>query len=215
MSYQPTTINQQKSQYGLALHTTTGQLAICLDNFQGDRRSQIWDLGRDLSSLLHQHLRSILAPQTWQDLAFIAVAQGPGGFTGTRIGVVTARTIAQQLDISLYGISTLAAIAYSEPRNHNSLIAVQMKARREQLFVAIYQITEAGICLPYLPDMIMDHSEWQITLSALELPYKLIESPPEIAHTVTEVMELAYAQWIQGNKSKWQDIIPFYGQNPV
>ena len=215
MSYQPTKINQRKSQYGLALHTTTGQLAICLDNFQSDRRSQIWDLGRDLSSLLHQHLRSTLAPQTWQDLAFIAVAQGPGGFTGTRIGVVTARTIAQQLDIPLYGISNLAAIAYSEARNHNSLIAVQMKARREQLFVAIYQITAVGICLPYLPDTIMSLSEWHLTLSALELPYKLIESPLEIAHTVTEVMQLAYAQWRQGYESKWQDIVPFYGQNPV
>ena len=210
-------MTQYQHKYGLALHTTTPQLGICLDNFKSDRRSQIWNLGRDLSSLLHQHLRSILAPQTWQDLEFIAVAKGPGGFTGTRIGVVTARTMAQQLNIPLYGISTLAAIAHSQSKSSdsNSLIAVQMNARREQLFVAIYQITEEGIWQPYLADTLMTTSEWQNTLSDLELSYKLVESPPEIAYTVTNIMELAYVQWRQGKKSAWQELVPFYGQHPV
>ena len=210
-------MTQKEHGYGLALHTNTHQLGICVDNFQGDRRSKVWDLGRDLSSLLHQHLQAMLAPQTWQDLAFIAVAKGPGGFTGTRIGVVTARTIAQQLDIPLYGISTLAAIAHSQIDNPptNSLIAVQMNARREQLFVAIYQITEDQIWQPYLSDAVMTDSEWQNTLENLGLPYQLIKSPPEIAHTVTNVMELAHSQWQQGKNSHWQDIVPFYGQHPV
>ncbi len=210
-------MTQQKNKYGLALHTTTPQLGICLDNFQCDRRSQTWDLGRDLSSLLHQHLRSILTPQTWQDLEFIAVAKGPGGFTGTRMGVVTARTMAQQLNIPLYGISTLAAIAHSRKENPDSdfLIAVQMNARREQLFVAIYQIAEEGIWQPYLSDTVMTKLEWQNTLSDLELPYRLVESPPEIANTVTNIMELAYAQWRQGKKTVWQEVVPFYGQHPV
>ncbi len=210
-------MTQQQDKYGLALHTTTPQLGICLDNFKSDRRSKIWNLGRDLSSLLHQHLQSILTPQTWQDLEFIAVAKGPGGFTGTRMGVVTARTIAQQLNIPLYGISTLAAIAHSqkEKPESNSLIAVQMNARREQLFVAIYQITAEGIWYPYLADSVMTASEWQDTLSDVELPYQLVESTPEVAHTVTDIMELAYLQWRQGKKSTWQEVVPFYGQSPV
>ena len=210
-------MTQQQNKYGLALHTTTPQLGICLDNFKSDRRSKIWNLGRDLSSLLHQHLRSILTPQTWQDLEFIAVAKGPGGFTGTRMGVVTARTIAQQLNIPLYGISTLAAIAHSQSENldSDSLIAVQMNARREQLFVGIYQINEAGIWQPYLADTLMTVPEWQNTLSDLESPYRLLESPPEIANTVTNIMELAYAQWRQGKKSAWQEVVPFYGQHPI
>lgn len=209
-------MNQQQK-YGLALHTTTPQLGICLDNFQGDHRSQIWDLGRDLSSLLHQHLQSILVPQTWQDLAFIAVAKGPGGFTGTRMGVVTARTIAQQLNIPLYGISTLAAIAHSAIANpdRNSLIAVQMDARREQLFTAIYQISEDGIWQPYLSDIVISTAEWQNTLSDLDSPYKLVVSPTETANTVIDVIKLAYAQWRQDKISQWQDTVPFYGQHPV
>ncbi|HAG84294.1 MAG TPA: tRNA (adenosine(37)-N6)-threonylcarbamoyltransferase complex dimerization subunit type 1 TsaB, partial [Cyanobacteria bacterium UBA12227] len=99
-------------QYGLALHTTSPQLGLAISNFVDDSRYSIWDLGRDLSTHLHQHLTEFLMPQTWADLAFIAVAKGPGSFTGTRIGIVTARTLAQQLDIPLFGISTLAAVAW-------------------------------------------------------------------------------------------------------
>ncbi|MCA1993899.1 MAG: tRNA (adenosine(37)-N6)-threonylcarbamoyltransferase complex dimerization subunit type 1 TsaB [Coleofasciculus sp. S288] len=101
------------TQYGLALHTTTPQLGLAIANLAGDTRSLVLDLGRDLSTHLHQQLAEFLQPQTWADLNFIAVAKGPGGFTGTRIGVVTARTLAQQLEIPLFAISTLAAVAWS------------------------------------------------------------------------------------------------------
>ena len=203
--------------YGLAFHTTTPQLAIALSNFTGDSRSQIWDLGRDLSSCFHQHLQEILAPQTLQDISFIAVAKGPGGFTGTRIGVVAARTLGQQLDIPVYGVSTLSAIAFRilNQITANSLVAVQMNARREQLFVAIYQVASNGIWSSYLEDTIMTESQWQQTLAALESPYQLVKAPDEIAYSVDSVLSLAYAQWQEKLYSQWSEVIPFYGQHPV
>jgi tRNA threonylcarbamoyl adenosine modification protein YeaZ len=105
--------NLEANEYGLAIHTSSPQLGLALSNFADNSRSQVWDLGHDLSTHLHVNLAEFLKPQTWANLAFLAVAKGPGGFTGTRIGVVTARTLAQQLDIPLFAISTLAAIAWS------------------------------------------------------------------------------------------------------
>ena len=102
-------------EYGLALHTSSPELGLALSNFAGDSRHCTWDLGRSLSTHLHQHLADFIQPQTWADLAFIAVAKGPGGFTGTRMGMVTARTLAQQLDIPIFAISTLAAFAWAQP----------------------------------------------------------------------------------------------------
>jgi tRNA threonylcarbamoyl adenosine modification protein YeaZ len=208
--------NSQK--YALALHTTTPQLGIALSNFAGDSRTQIWDLGQDLSAHLHQYLTEILQPQTWQDLAFIAVAKGPGGFTGTRIGVVTARTLAQQLDIPLFGISTLAAVAWSAKKevNANYLLAVQMKARRGQLFVGIYQFSADGESWQtYLADTTMTPEAWQQTLASLDLPYKLIEASQNLANTVNSILELAYLEWQQQKYSSWSEVLPFYGQHPV
>ncbi len=101
--------------YGLALHTSTPELGLAISNFADDSRCQVWNLGRSLATDLHQHLVEFIQPQTWADLAFIAVAKGPGGFTGTRMGMVTARTLAQQLDIPVFAISTLAAFAWAQP----------------------------------------------------------------------------------------------------
>ncbi len=208
-------LNSQK--YGLALHTTTPQLGIALSNFAGDSRTQIWDLGQDLSTHLHQYLTEILPPQTWQDLAFIAVAKGPGGFTGTRIGIVTARTLAQQLDIPLFGISTLAAVAYDQKEiNIKNLFAVQMQARRGQLFVGIYQFSAAEASWQtYLADTTMTPEAWQQTLASLDSPYKLIEASQNIANTVNSILELAYLEWQQQKYSRWSEVLPFYGQHPV
>ncbi|MEG5065317.1 tRNA (adenosine(37)-N6)-threonylcarbamoyltransferase complex dimerization subunit type 1 TsaB [Microcoleus sp. B3-A4] len=101
--------------YGLALHTASRELGLAISNFAGDSRCQTWNLDRDLATHLHQYLVEFIQPQNWADLAFIAVAKGPGGFTGTRMGMVTARTLAQQLDIPVFAISTLAAVAWAEP----------------------------------------------------------------------------------------------------
>ena len=200
------------NKYAIALHTSTPQLGIAINNYEGSSRDRIWDLGRGLSSQLHIHLQEILTPQTWQDLQFIAVAKGPGGFTGTRVGVVTARTIAQQLDIPLYGISNLAAVAAAQKGDR--LLAVQMDARREQLFVAIYQFNSQGL-QTYLADTLMTQEVWQQTLKDLPSPYQLIVAEDNIAATVTNVLDLAYADWREGKHSHWTEVVPYYGQHPV
>ena len=203
--------------YAIALHTSTPQLGIAVNNYAGDSRSQTWDLGRGLASGLHKYLVEILRPQTWQDLEFIAVAKGPGGFTGTRVGVVTARTIAQQLNIPLFGISNLAAVAAQnieddvlEPR----LLAVQMDARRGELFVGIYQVDNQRL-RTYMQDTLMTQAVWQKTLQDLQHPYQLVIAEGNVAASVTNVLDLAYTQWQEGKQSHWSEIVPYYGQHPV
>ena len=203
-----------QNQYAIALHTSTPHLGIAVNNYAGDSRSQVWELGRSLSSQLYLYLAEILAPQTWQELKFIAVAKGPGGFTGTRVGVVTARTIAQQLDIPLFGISNLAAVAAAQNYQGDKLLAVQMDARREQLFVGIYQLTSQGL-QTYMADTLMTIEAWQKTLADLPSTYELITAHDQIATTVTNVLDLAYADWQQGKHPHWSKIVPYYGQHPV
>jgi tRNA threonylcarbamoyl adenosine modification protein YeaZ len=203
--------------YGLAIHTSTPELGLAIGNSESNCRCQVWNLGRDLSVFLHQYLLEFIAPQTWKDLGFIAVAIGPGSFTGTRIGVVTARTLAQQLDVPLYPISSLAAVAWSNTQpDRSSTISIEMPAGRGELFGAIYERS------PYqfsalLPDTIISPEIWQQETSKYPQLERSIEIPAgeALGSSVTSVWELAHLEWQQGKPSKWSEVIPFYGQNPV
>lgn len=211
----------QPTQYALGLHTTTRELGLAISNFTGETRHKVWDLDRQLSSHLHQYLVEFIKPQTWADFAFIAVAKGPGGFTGTRIGVVTARTLGQQLGIPVFAISTLAAVAWLEispspAYKGEQAIAVQMPAQRGQVFSGIYQPTrDASELKVLLPDTVMTPEAWQEKLASWNQDYQLIEAQSGLASTVTSVLQLAYLDWQQGQRPNWSEALPFYGQHPV
>lgn len=202
--------------YGLALHTTTPELGLSISNFAEDNRSDVFKLDRNISNLMHQYLIDFIKPQTWADMAFVAVAKGPGGFTGTRIGVVTARTLGQQLNIPVFAVSTLAAFAWQNRVNDDIAIAIQMPAQRGMLFAAIYQVTQNGRGLTaVMPDMIISPEAWQEKLADWSGNYQLVEANSGLAATVTSMLQLAYFDWLQGKRPDWTEALPFYGQHPV
>jgi tRNA threonylcarbamoyladenosine biosynthesis protein TsaB len=75
----------------------------------------------------------------WQDLDRVAVGVGPGSFTGLRIGVSTARALAQSHAIPLVAVSTLRALALAATpeRDPRPVLAV-IDARRGEAFAAAW-----------------------------------------------------------------------------
>lgn len=199
--------------YGLALHTSSPELGLALNNFAGDNDHQTWDLGLALSTDLHVHLQQFLAPRSWQDLQFLAVCRGPGSFTGTRIGMVTARTLAQQLEIPLFAVSSLAAIAHPHLAIDQD-IAVQMPASRGELFVGIYSV-EGNRTVALLPDAVMSAAEWEAKRQSWPRPLKLMLAPEKQGGTVSDLLAIAHSQFQAGERPDWSIALPFYGQHPV
>jgi tRNA threonylcarbamoyl adenosine modification protein YeaZ len=196
--------------YGLSLHTSSGELGLALSNFRQPSRLQTWNLQKELSNSLHQCLWSFLAPQTWQDIDFLAVAIGPGSFTSIRLGVVTGRILAQQLNIPLFGISTLAAFAWSQRQEESRYLALQMPATRGKLSVAIYEVDEGKI-EAYLSDRVMDVEQWQELLDNPPMNYVLLDTPELLGINAPEILSLAHREKEQGKTSDWQEVLPFYG----
>jgi tRNA threonylcarbamoyladenosine biosynthesis protein TsaB len=90
----------------------------------------------------------------WPDVARIAVGVGPGGFTGLRIGVATARALAQAHDTPLVAVSTLRALA-SEV---DGRVAAVIDARRGEVFAAAWDGDGAELLAPraLAPDALAD-----------------------------------------------------------
>ena len=110
---------------------------------------------------------------TVDDLSAIAVANGPGSFTGIRIGVSTTRAISQIKDIPCIPVSSLEALALRAPAiretaepsaRKNILVCPILDARRSQVYGAGYldgeEVVPAG---PYTIDefmeLVSDYSE--------------------------------------------------------
>lgn len=69
----------------------------------------------------------------------IVVAQGPGSYTGIRIAVTTAKTLAWTLNKELVGVSSLATIAANVDSHENLPIVPLFNARRNNVFAGIYR----------------------------------------------------------------------------
>ncbi len=87
----------------------------------------------------------------WGGIERIAVGIGPGTFTGLRIGVATARGLAQSLGVELVGVSSLRALAYAAGRRDSEIVREDgggeegsaavlsvIDARRGEVFAAAY-----------------------------------------------------------------------------
>ncbi len=73
-----------------------------------------------------------------------AVGIGPGLFTGLRVGVVTAKTLAQAEMAPILGIPSLDALAYAVRFTHRAIVAV-IDGRRGEVFSAIYRPVPGGV----------------------------------------------------------------------
>lgn len=203
---------------GFALHTSTPKLGLALGNQPDSLKQSVTELGRAMSNELQTRLMDFITPQTWSELDFLAVAQGPGGFTGTRLGMVTTRTLAQQLDIPLYGISTLAAVAHQHWSNGqvegDQTIALDMRAQRGQRFTALYR-WEIGLPQAIIPDQVCSAESWEQTLEQQDCPITQLTITDDAAQAVGAMWRIAQRRYQQGDRPNWQLAKPFYGQHPV
>lgn len=77
-------------------------------------------------------------------LSGVAVGIGPGMFTGLRVGVTTAKVLAQALRVPLIPIPSLDLIAY--PLRHASALVVPvLDARRHEIYFALYRTVPGGL----------------------------------------------------------------------
>jgi tRNA threonylcarbamoyladenosine biosynthesis protein TsaB len=120
-------------------------------------------------------VRQALDRQGWRpaDLELIAVATGPGSFTGLRIGVVAAKTLAYALGARLVGVHTLAAMAQGVAARRGRLWTV-LDAQRQELFAAQFDLARAVADQAEPPTDILPLDAWLARLA----PGDAVVGPP-------------------------------------
>ena len=132
--------------YILAIETTGAFASVALmkdDKIIGhvsgnDRFSHLQNLMPQVETVIKENKLSI------GDIDLIAVSNGPGSFTGIRIGVSTARALSQILDIPCVAVPSLDALALrgAEYAKGDILICPMLDARRSQVYAGGYFIKD-------------------------------------------------------------------------
>ena len=212
------------SDWLLALHSSTETLGIALVSPQeplSAARILCRPLGRALTNALPSVLEEVLPASEWSGIRRLAVAIGPGGFTGTRLTVVLARTLAQQLQCPLDGVSSFALMA---PRLQLELPAVQrgepfsivqVLPRRGRV-AGRYAVRdgwnqETATCAE------MDLSELQspVLLDDADQPEPEVTMATDVTGDVLQLLRFCQDRHARHVSAPWYTVLPIYPTSPV
>lgn len=175
-------------------------------------RLQAFATGRDLANQLLTCLESLLPAHEWPRLRRLAVATGPGGFTSTRLTVVLARTLAQQGDLPLDGVSSYQLIARrlwrAQPQPTAPFWLVQDLPRRGRV---------AGL---YGPDPAQPGELIELEAPRLQDPQRRLEgavlpAEPRLPEDVAELLAISRGAAARGLAAPWNTVVPLYPTGPV
>ena len=109
---------------------------------------------------------------TAKDVTHVAVAAGPGSFTGVRIGVAAAKGLAWGLQVPCHGVSTLASMA-ENLGIYEGVVCACMDARRNQVYNALFR-AEQGTLHRLTEDRAISLAELGAELERMEGPVYLV-----------------------------------------
>ncbi len=124
----------------LAFDTATTRVTVALHDGERVVAAYASDEGLRHGELLAPAIERVLreADAIPQDVGAIAVGVGPGPFTGLRVGLVTARTMALALGVPVYGVCTLDVLAAEAVDAGLGDFLVATDARRKEVYLASY-----------------------------------------------------------------------------
>ena len=139
------------------------------------------------TGLTHSQTLMVMAQQLLEQcgvevsrLDGVAVAEGPGSFTGVRIGMAAAKGLAWGGQLPLYGVSTLYAMALGLGI-YQGYVCPVMDARRQQAYNALFYVNQ-GTVTRVAPDRAIALEDLKKELAALSEPVYLVGDGATLCH---------------------------------
>jgi tRNA threonylcarbamoyladenosine biosynthesis protein TsaB len=130
----------------LGIETSTPQTSVALGTEEGTVAALELGRGRPGDEVVVPAVDQLLswAGATLGQVGGIAVGLGPGLFTGMRVGIATAKTLAQMLGVPLVGLASLDVLAFGA-RYSRQLVCAVIDAKRREVFHALYRPVPGGV----------------------------------------------------------------------
>jgi len=130
----------------LGIETATAQVGCALGGYEGILASFHAARGRRHAEVLTPAIAFVCeqAEVRLAQVGAVAVDVGPGLVTGLRVGVATAKALAQALCVPMVGLSSLDLLAFPARSTHR-LIAPVIDAKRGEVFSALYRRVPGGV----------------------------------------------------------------------
>ena len=134
----------------LAFDTSSKALSLAILEDKQVLAETTINIKKNHSITLMPAIDFLMASLDWtpKDLDRIVVAEGPGSYTGLRIAVATAKTLAHALNIELVGMSSLLALV---PYQQEGLFVPLMDARRNNVYAGFYENAKPVMPEAHLP----------------------------------------------------------------
>ena len=124
----------------LAIETSCAAGSVCLSDGEEILQQRYLGEGMIHGRELIPAVRDIMKEQDWSptDLELIAVSLGPGSFTGLRVGLAAAKTLAMTCEAELVGVPTLEVMARNAP-DDAEFVCPMTDARRKEVNACLFQ----------------------------------------------------------------------------
>lgn len=158
----------------LAINTSNQALTVTIGNSERILGSTIINIKQNHSVSLMPTIDALMESVLLgpNDIQRVIVAKGPGSYTGLRIGVTTAKTLAWTLQAELVAVSSLAVLAANCPFYQGYIVPL-FNARRQNVYTGIYQWKE-GVLVNIHPDFHTSLEDWCHYLKELEQPVLVV-----------------------------------------
>lgn len=212
----------------LHIDTAVDTASICLSNgtqlIAADSNNQ----SRESAGWLQPAIGRLLASQDigFRELQAVSVSEGPGSYTGLRVGMASAKGLCYALGIPLIAVGTLemmaAAAIAAVPGD--AIFCPLIDARRMEVFTAMFD-RDLAVRLPHC-NLILDASSFSDWLSEHRVVFSgngssklksLLDSPSavfaeDVAAGATHMVPLAWKKFTMRNFADLAYAEPFYGK---
>ena len=199
----------------LAFDTSSKALSLAILEDKQVLAETTINIKKNHSITLMPAIDFLMASLDWtpKDLDRIVVAEGPGSYTGLRIAVATAKTLAHTLNIELVGMSSLLALV---PRQQEGLLVPLMDARRNNVYAGFYEnakpvMSEAHLSFAEVLEKVTDAE--QVTFVGEVGPFveQIQEQLPQASYQESLPNAANLALWAWDKKAdSLHDFVPNY-----